>query len=61
MYVPICHSVADAFISKSEISGDIIAWDGGTIFNYDKKRLEAGGPRSQQHTWYKYLLMFLGM
>lgn len=32
-------------------AGYIIAWDGGTVFDYKKKQLLAGGPRTAQTTW----------
>ena len=49
-----------AFMLNSDISGQIVAWDGGTIFDYDEKELEAGGVNSPQHTWLKYVKKVMG-
>lgn len=52
---PDIYNVAYAFMKANTINGNVTAWDGGTIFNYETEILEAGGPRSNQHTWKKYV------
>ena len=47
--------LAYAFMKANTINGNVTAWDGGTLFNYETEILEAGGPRSNQHTWKKYV------
>ena len=52
---------------QADLSRWIIAWDGGTIFNYGTGQLEAGGYDGwykepvRQTTWYKYVDKVLGI
>ena len=55
------YNLAYAFKQRMTVKQYIIAWDGGTIFNYNTGQLEAGAydglhkePR-RQTTWYKYV------
>lgn len=53
---PDVYNVAYAFMKTNEIKDWVIAGDGGVYFNYEAGGvLEAGGPRSNQHTWKKYV------
>lgn len=58
---PDVYNLAYAFKLRMTINQYIIAWDGGTIFNYDTGQLEAGGYDGwwkepvRQTTWYIYV------
>ena len=52
---PDVYNLAYALKIKMTVNKYIIAWDGGTIFDYNTNELKAGGPNSNQHTWYKYV------
>ncbi len=53
---PDVYNVAYAFMKTNEIEDWVIAGDGGVYFNYEAGGvLEAGGPRSNQSTWKKYV------
>ena len=58
---PDVYNLAYAFKIRMTIDKYIIAWDGGTMFDYDTKELKAGGPLSNQHTWNKYVDKIMGM
>ncbi len=53
---PDVYNVAYAFMKTNKIENEVIAGDGGLYFNYEAGGiLEAGGPRSHQSTWKKYV------
>lgn len=51
---PDVNNIANAFMDKIN-ARKIVAWDGGTVFNYKKKKLLAAGPRTAQNTWNKHV------
>ncbi len=58
---PDVYNLAYAFKLRMTVKQYIIAWDGGTIFDYDTGQLRAGGYDGwykepiRQTTWYKYV------
>ena len=61
---PDVYNLAYAFKTRMTVNNYIIAWDGGTIFNYNTGQLEAGAydgwikEPKRQFTWYKYVDKF---
>lgn len=58
---PDIQNTATAFKNRMTIKNSITAWDGGTIFNYNTGKLEAGAyggwfkEKFRQHTYYKFV------
>lgn len=60
---PDVYNLAYAFKLRMTINQYIVAWDGGTVFDYDSGQLMRGGYNSGnwikdslgQHSWYKYV------
>ena len=52
---PDIYNTAWAFKNCMTIREYIVAWDGGTIFDYNENRLKAGGIGSTQAIWEFYV------
>ena len=60
---PDVYNLAYAFKKRMTIEQYIVAWDGGTVFDYSTNQLLRGGYNSGnwvkdsigQHSWYKYV------